>query len=81
MTPQEAYRFFTKKHKGLIVTECIDYSPTHYIFVAVADLENFDFSDPYYAVDKRSGLVTYFTPMEDLDKWFEACEKRSANWK
>lgn len=80
MTPQEAYKLFIKKHGNLTVTECIDYGK-YYVFVAVEDPEKVDISDPYYAVDKKTGEVGYFSPAGDIEKWVAACVNNGCDWK
>ena len=81
MTPQEAYSAFQKKHKKLTVTECIDYDKDHYVFVAVENPNEPDYSDPYYAVNKRNGEVSFFSPAGDIEAWVDAIETRSVKWK
>lgn len=72
MTAKEAANNLRKIHNKLTVTSCKDYDSNYYIFTALEDPNEIDYNCPMYAVNKRTGKVTYFTPMEDLDKFLDA---------
>ncbi len=80
MTVNDAYKLFKKKHPDLIVKECCLYDEKYYIFTALRRGEKVDYNDPFYAVNEKTGEVTYFCPMDDIDKW-NAARGRQLKWR
>lgn len=67
---------FKNHYKNLIVTSVIDYDDKYIIIEALENTNKKDYNDPYYAVEKKSGDVTHFSPAFDIDKFFDAVENR-----
>lgn len=80
MTATEAYVFFKRKHPDLIVKECCLYDSKYYIFTALKPGEEVDYNDPFYAVNAKNGVVSYFCPTDDIDKW-NAARRRQVKWR
>lgn len=76
ITAKEAKIALNKKYPSLTVLSGIDYDTNYYVFEAVEDTTKTDYNLPFYAVDKKNGKVYSFSPMDDLDKFDEAYEKR-----
>ncbi len=73
---KEAKKIIEDKFPELTVTGGCDYDEFYYVFEAVKDVNKTDYNCPYYAVSKNNGRVYSFTPMEDLDKFFDAMDER-----
>ncbi len=68
MSIEEAERIFKKKYPDLVITKTVDYDSAHYVICAVKDYDNrYSELDPFYAVDKKSKQITYFSPAGDLE--------------
>lgn len=67
---------FKSSHVNLTVTTIIDYDNKYLVVEAVENINKKDYNDPLYAIEKRTGKVTHFSPAFDFDKFFEATEKR-----
>lgn len=76
MTAKEAYSSFMKKHPGLTVTEAAEYDDKYFLFVAVEDPDRIDYGDPFYLIDRKTGEIKNFSPIDDLDKFEEALDER-----
>jgi hypothetical protein len=68
---------FEKLHPKLKVVRCVDYNSEYVVVEVVEEYGSINFSDPFYAVNKKTGDVVSFTPAEDPDSYFEAVEKRT----
>ncbi len=73
----KAKEIMKRKLPDLTVTSGCDYDEEFFVFEAVKDVNKTDYNCPYYAVSKQVGEVYGFTPMEDLDKFFDAMDTRS----
>ena len=58
------------------ITACCDYDGDHYVVTALSDPSKFGENDPFFAVNKKTGEVTEFTPGADIPKFSEAMSKR-----
>ena len=67
---------FKSSHVNLTVTTIIDYDNKYLVVEAVEDINKKDYNDPLYAIEKKTGIVTHFSPAFDFDKFFEATENR-----
>lgn len=67
---------FRTSHNNLTITTVIDYDNKYLVVEALEDTDKKDYNDPLYAIEKRTGKVTHFSPAFDFDKFFEATEKR-----
>lgn len=65
----------TRKHGG-IVTKIMDYNDEWYVVECLKDLKQIDYSDPFYAVNKKTLGVVYFLPSYDIDNFIDAAENR-----
>ena len=71
VTAKEAYNILKKELPKHTITAAADYR--HYwLFTAVLDPNKVDYSDPYYVVDKKGGMVYKFTPAADLTGFINA---------
>lgn len=61
----------------LIVTRVIDYNDLFYVVEAVKSLNESNYNDPYYAVDKKTHEIRGFIPSLDLDGFFDAMDNRT----
>lgn len=73
---QKLIDVFKSSYANLTVTTIIDYDNKYLVVEAVEDINKKDYNDPLYAIEKRTGKVTHFSPAFDFDKFFEATEKR-----
>lgn len=75
----EAARLAEKQKSNSTATAVIDYDDDLFV-VEVVDNGSLsgetDYNCPYVAVSKTTGNVVGFTPMEDLEKFFEAVDNR-----
>lgn len=68
ITEEKALSIFSEKYPKLTVTKIVDYDKTHFVICAIQDMKNmFEELDPFYAVDKINGRITYFSPAGDLE--------------
>lgn len=69
MTVKEAMNKVTSKFPELKITMVVDYDQSHYVVMALKNLDDDSEIDPFYGVDKTSGTVTQFNPTGDLEKF------------
>ncbi len=81
LTPKEAYFRFKAEHKDLEVKEACLYKGKAYIFIAPRVKEGRDYNDPFYAVDRRTGKVSHFQPMNDLEGFQMAMFNNPVDWR
>ena len=67
---------FESANKNLTVTTVVDYDNNSFLVEAMEDLDNPDKNDPWYRVNKKTGKTTPFSPMFEMDKFFDAIENR-----
>lgn len=67
---------FKASHKNLIITTIIDYDNKYLVVEAVEDINVKDYNDPLFAIEKRTGKVSHFSPAFDFEKFFDATENR-----
>lgn len=65
---------FASTFKGVNVISISDLNPTYWL-VEASDKEQ-DYNCPFYAVDKKSYKIYSYNPIQDLDTFSEALEKR-----
>lgn len=75
MNVNDAMNAFKKAHPDLEITACYDYDNRYFLFEAPDKSIDKDYNDPYYAVDKNSGKVFYYSPAGDYDKFFDALDR------
>lgn len=67
ISEEEAKKKFSEKFPELTITKIVDYDNNHFVVCAVRDVDNaFEELDPFYAIDKNNGEVSYFSPAGDL---------------
>ncbi len=76
ITPSEALNKLKKKEPLLTIVGMVDYSSKYYLISAVENPNMPNFSGNYYAVDKRTGAISYYTPGADFDNFFDAINNR-----
>lgn len=72
----EAARRLKKRHPDVTIKGCALFDANHYLFVAPSG-NGPDFNDPYYLVSIDKGEVYSFAPIDYLDEFTEALDKRS----
>ena len=78
ISAKEAYILLKKKFPNLNVFSILDYDDNNYAFSGSEG----DYIGPEsqnYLVNKRTGFIKYFMPMEDIDKFSDAIDNRSIN--
>lgn len=68
---------FKKIYPKLTITLIVNYSVGYFIIEAVEDPSHNTSYDSLYAVNKKNGRITSFTPAENPDAWVDAVEKRT----
>lgn len=76
MTAQEAHDIFKKANPKLTITEMLNYSDKYYVITALENPNENDFNDPYFAVDKKTGKITRYFPMDDFENFIDARQHR-----
>lgn len=69
---KKAYALLKEKFPKRTVTEAAEYDNRFWVFVAVEDPNQMDFGNPFYLVDKRSGEIHNFSPVNDPNKFNDA---------
>lgn len=78
MTEQEAFDILQKKYPDKVIKSVVDYEALDlYVFNAVpADKVNTPMVDTLYSVDRSTGKIRGFQPMQHSpDRYFEAVDK------
>lgn len=69
-------KVFQKKYPKLTITTIADYDKSYYIVEALENPNKPDFNSPWYGFNKRTGVITNFSPTADLDKFFNSVRNR-----
>lgn len=78
LTKHDAVKKIKEKYPKRRPTQVIDYDD-HWFLVAAPSGNDTDFDSPYFAVNKRVGIVRTYSPLDDLEKFTEAIQERSTN--
>lgn len=70
-------KIFNQKKSGLVISAIYQLTKTEYIVEAKENAVAEDYNDPFYKVDVATGKVTNYLPIEELDRFIEAVEKRT----
>ena len=73
---QQAINALRKTYPKRQITQAIDYDSKWFLFLAVENPDRVDFDSPYYAVDKQTGAVRSYSPVDDLEKFTDAVYTR-----
>lgn len=76
MSLTEAKMHLKMKYPSRQVMQAIDYDDSWYLLMAVEDPESIDYDSPWYAVNKRTGDVRTFNPIDQLEKFTDALYNR-----
>lgn len=76
MTAKEAYKILNKKFPDLNVISILDYDDNNYAFSGYIG-NKIGPESQNYLVNKRTGSIKYFLPMEDIEKFSDAIDNRS----
>jgi hypothetical protein len=76
ITPTEAVNLLKRKEPKLTITGMADYNSAYYLISAQENAKEPDYSGNYFAVNKRSGAISYYTPGADFDNFFDAINNR-----
>lgn len=78
ITLSDAQQYLKRKHPSRTITMSLDYDRDWYLFMAVEDPNSIDYDSPWYAVNKSTGSVRSFNPIDQLEKFTEALYNRRA---
>lgn len=76
ITAKEAYGLLKKQFPNLNVFSVLDYDDNNYAFSG-SDGNYIGPESQNYLVNKRTGVIKYFSPMEDIEKFTDAIDNRS----
>lgn len=77
MTLEECKSLFNKKHPNLTITNAVDLDRVSYVFTALEDPNKNDDNDPFFKIDKVTGSIRPYSPIEDLDKYSNALYRQN----
>lgn len=77
LTLEECKKRFNSQYKNLKIMEIVDLDKSNYVFTAVEKPSDIDYGDPFYKINKINGSISLYSPINDLDNWYEASYKRS----
>ena len=60
----------------LIITDIVDLDQTSYVFTAVENPKQADYGDPFYKIDKITGKISPYSPINDLDRYTNAKQRQ-----
>lgn len=66
---EKAKVLFKQKYPKREVMKIMDYDSVWYLFEAVEDRNVRDFDSPFFAVNKQTGTVRTYSPMDDIDNF------------
>ena len=72
VTAKEAYKIIKKKYPDKVVVECLEFNNFYAFALADKGTENEPFGGGYDTVDKNTGKIDVFSPMEDFEAFFTA---------
>lgn len=58
------------------ITQALDYDSKWFLFMAVENPNAIDYDSPWYAVNKHTGAVRTFNPIDQLEKFIDAMHNR-----
>lgn len=70
-------KMFEDTFDDLTVKLLIDYDNKYFVVMAVPDVNEPVYDDPYFAIEKGTGKVVNFSPAYDLEKFKEAVNNRT----
>lgn len=76
VSEKKAVSILLNKYPKKKVTQIIDYDSKWFLLLAVENPNKVDFDSPYFAVNKQSGAIRSYSPIDDLDKFTEAIQNR-----
>lgn len=76
LSAKEAYNLLKKKFPNLNVFSVLDYDDNNYAFSG-SEGKEIGPESQNYLVNKRTGVIKYFLPMEDIDKFSDAIDNRA----
>lgn len=79
LTYKQAAAVLLKKYPQKKITMAIDYDSKWFIFMVVEDENSIDLDSPFYAVNKHTGDIRTYSPVDDLEKYTEAVYNHRIN--
>lgn len=73
---KKAISLLLNKYPNKKVTQVIDYDSNWFLLLAVDNFNKVDFDSPYFAINKYTGAIRSYSPIDDLDKFTEAIQNR-----
>ena len=67
---------FKKAYPKLTITDTLDLDQASYVFTAVENPKHSDYSDPFYKIDKITGKISPYSPINDLDRYVNAKQRQ-----
>lgn len=74
VTAKEAYEIIKRKHPDKVVVECLEFNNFYAFALADKGTENEPAGGGYDTVDKSTGKIDVFSPVEDFEAFFTAKE-------
>lgn len=70
MNEEAAMELFSSQFKNLTIRKIVSWDKDTYVLCAVENPDDSgDEMDPFYAIDKNTGAISWFSPMEDIEKF------------
>lgn len=76
---EKAIALVHKKYPKRTAVQIIDYSSKRFLVAAVENTETTDLDSPYFAVDKQTGEIRTYSPVDDLERFTAAIQTRATN--
>lgn len=76
MSPYDAAKLVKKAVPDRTPTYVCDYDKDLYVVTALKNPRVRDMNDPFWSVNKRTGVVLEFSSAENMDKFTEAMNRR-----
>lgn len=74
ITAKEAYNIIKNKYSNMEIFSVIEFDSNHFLFGLK---ENENPNTVYYSINKNTGVIKYFFPMENFDKFSDAIVNNS----
>lgn len=78
LSKNDAIRILRRKYPQRRPTQFIDYDNDWFLIAAVEG-NSMDFDSPYFAINKQSGVIKTYSPIDDLEKFTDAIQNRAVN--
>lgn len=76
MTVDQAKERFNKEYPGKDIKVVAAFDNNTYLFIAMDKGNEEEVGDPNYLINKNTGQITQFNPMDNFEKFNSALQKR-----